>query len=295
MTIDTVLDERINGRPVPEHGVDSVSIAVRPRWWRQLMLAALFYWAYALIRDVHGLSATGLGATTQARRNGLAILRWESVLNLDVERRLQQLVLPVQWLVKAADAFYGSAHFGVTLGVFGWLLLHAPPERFRYYRNVLAVGTLIALAGFAVYPTMPPRLLPPSYGYVDTLHVVGGLWSYNDGVLEHISDPYAAMPSLHLVWAIWCVAVLWRCTHRPGRVLLVLYPLVTSAVVLVTANHWVLDLVAGLAVFLVARAVVRRLTPGRPEPAPGGGVGQRGGKYSSRSRSRVLGQVGTTT
>ncbi len=256
MTTEILTDER----------VDTVSTAVRPRWWRELWLAALFYWAYALIRDVHGVSGTDLGATAQARRNAVTVLHLESVLGLDIEHRLQQLVLPAHWLVKAADAFYGSAHFGVTLAVFGWLLFRAPPQRFRYYRNVLAAGTLIALAGFALYPTMPPRLLPPSYGYVDTLHTVGGLWSYNAGVLEHISDPYAAMPSLHMVWAVWCSAVLWRSAQRRARVLLVLYPIVTSAVVLVTANHWVLDLVAGLAVFLIAWAVVRRVTWGRLRP-----------------------------
>ena len=61
-----------------------------------------------------------------------------------------------------------------------------------------------------LYPVAPPRLAGPDTGTVDTLATVGGVWSYDHGVLERISDPYAALPSLHPAWATWCGLLLWR-------------------------------------------------------------------------------------
>lgn len=258
MASDTLRDELVDPDPSPPAPPDAP--ARRPHWWLQLLLVSAFYWLYARIRDIHGLHATDPGPTRHAYRNGLGVLHVEQWLHIDVERAMQQAVLHLSWLLRAANVFYGSAHFGVTLLVFLWLLSRNPPVRFCYWRNVLAVGTLLALVGFAIYPTMPPRLFPATFGYIDTLHSVGGLWSYNAGVLEHISDPYAAMPSLHIVWATWCSCVLWqRFGHRVRR-LLVLYPLATCLVVLVSANHWVLDLVVGWGIFLLAWGLVHALT-----------------------------------
>ena len=261
MASDTLADELVEQRPRPW---PAKRRSARPRWWFELLLVSAFYWLYARIRDLHGLHATDPGPTRHAYRNGRAVLHLEQWLHLDVERDWQRAVDHLHPLLRAGNVFYGSAHFGVTLLVFLWLLLRNRPARFYYWRNILAVGTLLALVGFALYPTMPPRLFPASYGYVDTLHAVGGLWSYNAGALEHISDPYAAMPSLHVVWATWVTAVLWSRASRQVRPLLVLYPLATCAVVVVSANHWVLDLVAGLVIFVVARALVNRLTRAWP-------------------------------
>jgi len=109
----------------------------------------------------------------------------------------------------------------------------------------------------------------------DTMDTVGGLWSYNNGVLEHISDPYAPMPSLHLVWASWVAYVLWTHTRRSERRwirwLPWLYPAFTGLVVIVTGTHWVIDLFGGVAVFglalLVATAVERWLAKRRDAQA----------------------------
>jgi hypothetical protein len=276
MASDTLRDDLVDPRPSLPPPTGAVS--ARPRWWLQLLLVSAFYWLYARIRDIHGLQATNPGPTRHAFRNGLDVLHLEQWLHIDVERDMQQAVLHLHWLLRAGNVFYGSAHFGVTLVVFLWLLFGNPPARFYYWRNVLAVGTLLALVGFALYPTMPPRLFPASYGYIDTLHSVGGLWSYNAGVLEHISDPYAAMPSLHIVWATWCSAVLWNRFGPRLQPLLVAYPLATCLVVLISANHWVLDLVVGWGIFGLAWWLVHALTrawsarPGRSVAAlPAGG------------------------
>jgi hypothetical protein len=235
----------------------------RPRWWLEIPLAIAFYAAYAQIRDWHG-SATVHAARVTARHHGFDVLRLERWLHVDWEKGAQTVFVPnVRPLVVAMNVFYGTAHFLVTVGVFLWLLFRAAPPVYRHARNVLCLGTAIGLIGFASYPTMPPRLMPAGIKTQDTMDTVGSLWSYNHGVLEHISDPYAAMPSLHIVWSSWVAYVLWLLLSRPGarrtRWLPWLYPLVTGLVVVVTGTHWVLDLFGGAVVFAIAVAAAKAI------------------------------------
>lgn len=249
-------------------------VAARPatssRWRRLAFVAAevaavvVFYLLYAYARDLHGAAsmATGAGADL-ARTHGLDVLHAEQALGIDIELPAQRWALQHPGLLRVLDGFYGAAHFPVTAGVLLWLLLARPRAVYRRWRSVLALGTLAAIAVFILFPTMPPRLLPPEHGYVDTLAVVGGFWSYNGGVVEHISDPFAAMPSLHLAWSTWCACALVAANPgRRWRWIYALYPIVTVLAVVVTGNHWVLDLVAGAALVplaMVGDRVVRAL------------------------------------
>jgi len=233
----------------------------RQRWWLEIPLAVAFYFAYAQIRDWHG-SATVHAARVTARHHGFDVLRLERWLHVDWEKGAQAVFVPnVRPLVVAMNVFYGTAHFLVTVGIFLWLLFRAAPPVYRHARNVLMLATAIALGCFALYPTMPPRLMPEAIKTQDTMDTVGSLWSYNHGVLEHISDPYAAMPSLHIAWASWVAYVLWLMLTRRGvgrlRWLTWLYPVFTSLVVVVTGTHWVLDLFGGAVVFAVAVAAAK--------------------------------------
>jgi PAP2 superfamily len=226
----------------------------RLSWWRELLLTAGFYAAYSAVRDAHGL-ATIKSGYAQALANGRRVMSAEKTVHLGWEHGIQKAALHVTWLVRAANVFYGSAHFLVTTIVLVWLFLFHK-DHYQRWRTALAVATAIALVGFLLFPVLPPRLLPSSYGFTDTLHSLGGLWSFNSGVIEHISDPFAAMPSLHLCWATWCAAALLPVLrHRWSRVLAVSYPLVTATVVVVTGNHYVLDLVGGVACFALGMAL----------------------------------------
>ena len=149
--------------------------------------------------------------------------------------------------------------------VFVGLLLFGRPEVFRRCRNVLAIGTAIGLVVFAFYPTMPPRLMPPPVKTVDTASVIGGLWNYNHGGLEHIADPYAAMPSLHIVWSGWVAYVFFSSfgLSSKWRYLFWLYPVFTGFTIIATGVHWSLDLVGGAIVLAIsiylAKAIERWL------------------------------------
>jgi PAP2 superfamily len=231
----------------------------RQRWWLEIPLAVAYYAAYAQIRDWHG--AATVHARTLARHHGYDVLHVEQWLGLDVEKGAQTVFLHVRPLVVAMDVFYGTAHFILTAGVFIWLLLRAAPAVYRHGRNVLAIGTAIGLVFFALYPTMPPRLMPAQDRTIDTMDAVGGLWSYNHGVLEHISDPFAAMPSLHILWASWVAYVIWQrlAAYRRARWLVWAYPCVTGLVIVVTGTHWVLDLLGGAVVFALGVLATRAL------------------------------------
>jgi hypothetical protein len=218
----------------------------RPHLLLELVLVPVGYLAYAAVRNARG--KTTPAKTSLAFLDAKRLIRLEQLTGLWHEHAIQKFLLRAPALIKSLDIFYATAHFVVTLVVLVFVYVWAPYE-YPKLRTALGVATVLALVGFAVFPVMPPRLLPTDRGFVDTLHQVGGLWSFKTPVIERISDPFAAMPSLHLAWASWCTVALWRAVkNRFVRVLAVLYPLASSLTVLGTANHYILDIVAGVAV-----------------------------------------------
>ena len=228
----------------------------RLRWWREVLYIAVFYSVYTLIRN-HGI-ASGSGAL--AFRNARQVIRAQGYLGIAHEETIQDLFLGWKPFIAFWDVFYGTAHFVVTVGALVYLFRRMP-ERYPLWRNTLALTTALALLGFALYPLMPPRLLPESYGFVDTLRVVGGLWSFESGAVAKVSNPYAAMPSLHMAWSGWCVFVLVPAFRRPwAKQAMMGYPLLTLFAVVVTANHYFLDAVGGAVVLASGFGLARIFT-----------------------------------
>ncbi len=215
-------------------------------------MLVLGYLAYAGVRTVNGKDESP-EAYQQALDHAYAVVDLQRALGWPTEAALQRPLLQHETFLVLVGGFYGAAHFLVTAGTAAWLLARRP-ACYRWWRNCLAAATAIAVVLFALYPTAPPRLLPlgDPERTVDTLDTVGGLWSYNHGVLEQISDPFAAMPSLHLGWATWVALAVYFSGHPSRRraAVCAVYPVLTFASVLITGTHWVLDAVAG--VFLVA-------------------------------------------
>lgn len=236
----------------------------------RLIVVVALYQLYAFARNTHG--AASLDAYDTARRHADAVVALQSAVGLPAEVAVQALVLEAEWLVRVSGAFYGSAHFLVTLGVLALLAVRLP-RHFDRRAGTLAVTTFVAVVVFAAYPVAPPRLMPPGQATMDTLAVVGGVWSYDHGVLERISDPFAALPSLHLAWATWCALVLWELgarsrRRRAWRAAAAGHLVATLLCVFVTGNHWYVDAVAGVALVAVVAAAqggVRALR--QPSPA----------------------------
>jgi hypothetical protein len=210
----------------------------RPVWWQEIAIIAFGYWLYTLGRNAIP------ERETLAYRHGRSIQHLQEFLHLDWELAVNRFVARNEWLAQAMDYYYATLHFLVTIGVMVWLFTRRP-HVYRGARTVLVGTTMLGLLGFYLYPTAPPRLLP-QYGYIDTLlkfHTWGSL--ADPGIAEH-SNQFAAMPSLHVAWALWSGIATYLCAQRLWvRLLGLLYPLGTFTVIVGTANHFVLDAVGG--------------------------------------------------
>ncbi|WP_242614194.1 phosphatase PAP2 family protein [Actinomadura roseirufa] len=256
-------------------------VLTAPPVWRELMLIVLFYTGYTLTRIVLVQDGTG-GAFAHAGD----VLRLERFLGIDSELGLNQMLLNVPWLARTANIFYATMHFIVTIGVVVWLYRYRPQE-YRWLRTSIMVATGIALLGFWLYPLAPPRFLH-SEGFVDPVTALHSLGLYASDASGSLTNQYAAMPSMHAGWALWCGFIMVKLTTRRWAKLLgVLYPATTVFVILSTANHYVLDAVAGMALIggalglswllytrcprwiLDARSRLRRRLTHRPERSSG--------------------------
>jgi hypothetical protein len=230
-----------------------------------VLYIAAFYGIYSVIRNTQGsASVSAAHAFTNARR----LISVERAVGLFHEEAVQKAFLGWRHFIQFWDLYYGTFHFVVTV-VALILLFRRFPDRYPRWRNTLAATTALALVGFAAYPLMPPRLLPATYGFVDTLRVYGGLWSFQSGPVAHVSNQFAAMPSLHFAWSSWSALVLVPMVRRPwSKAVVALYPVATLFAIVVTANHYVLDAAGGALVLAAGAAAgfaVAAATTGHPQ------------------------------
>lgn len=245
------------------------------RWWKEVLLIAVFYSLYTAARDIHGSHRE---AVKQATANARRIIDFESHLGIFHEQAVQNHFLAHRGFIEFWDGFYGSIHFLAVIAVLV-LLFWKFPERYRLWRNTLAITTGLALIGFAFFPLLPPRLLAPPFHFVDTVDTFGGLWSFENDTITDVSNLYAAMPSLHAAWSMWCAgAVVPMVRRRWARPLPLLIPLATIFCIVVTANHYFIDALGGVAVLAAAYVLALRVTPWsgrRHHRRPPDGQGQR--------------------
>jgi hypothetical protein len=241
-------------------------------WWAEIGFVLAFYFIYSTIRN------SNEGSPGVARKNAIWLMDLQSSLGINHEHSIHRWALEIRPLIIASNYFYGSLHFVVTTGVLVFLYRKFSDD-YPLFRNTIAIATGLALIGFAFWPLMPPRLLPHSYGFVDTLDKYPTFWSFNQGAVNKISNQFAAMPSVHCAWALWCTcALVPRVKHTWAKVLAILYPMGTVTAIVLTANHYFLDAVGGFAVlgvaYLLARIFTRagrreaKATTGDAEPDP---------------------------
>jgi hypothetical protein len=235
----------------------------RSRWWVEVLVVLWLCWVYDAITNLAPLRlhvAVGHAA---------GLLRLEQTLHIDPERALDRWLAGHHTLGLVLSDYYDNAHFVVTLGLLGWLWWRRA-DIYRPLRNSLVAVNLLGFVVFWLYPVAPPRMLG---GFTDVVASTHAFGSWHTGSLASHADELAAMPSLHIAWAVWCTLALWRIsTRRWVRGVAVLYPCLTAFSVLATGNHFVLDLLGGLVAMGVAAAAVgwiegRRRS--RPTPATG--------------------------
>ncbi|KUF17233.1 phosphatase PAP2 family protein [Streptomyces silvensis] len=229
---------------------------VRLRWWTELPLILLVYGAYSAGRLL------ARGDVTTAVDHGLSLLRIEKAVHLNLEHPLNRLFTAHASLGVPADFWYASLHYLVTPLILIWMF-RSKAVHYAAARTWLMVSTLIGLIGFTLMPTCPPRLLDAKHGFVDTMAQYSdwGWWGGQASAprgLGGMTNQYAAMPSLHVGWSLWCGVMLWKYGRTPlAKAVGVIYPLFTTIVVMGTANHYFLDAVAGVAVMGVGLLLVK--------------------------------------
>ncbi|MFJ9668271.1 phosphatase PAP2 family protein [Streptomyces sp. NPDC101219] len=222
----------------------------RPRLWFEILLIAVSYWTYSLVRNAVPEQKA------QALRNADWIWEVQQQLGIAVEESVNHAVNSVTWLVVGMNYYYATLHFVVTLGVLVWLY-RSHPGRYAATRLVLFATTGVALVGYYLFPLAPPRLMNGG-SFIDTVMVHQTWGSMASGNLKNMSNQYAAMPSMHIGWSVWCGLTVFALASVPWvRVLGLLYPALTLVVIVATANHFWLDAVGGVLCLSFGYAVAR--------------------------------------
>ena len=210
----------------------------RPNLLLELLLIRVVYSAYAQVR----LAATA--GRPLAEEHGRQIHAIEQWLHIDIELWVNHTVVEITWLREFFDYYYSTFHFIVPLAILGVLYARRPAD-YRWARTSIGFATVLALVGFWLYPLAPPRLMP-GLGFIDTIHGVQDFAKPDYGTLTGVTNQYAAMPSLHFGWSLWCgVVIVILAPKLWMKALGLLHPLFTIAAIVATANHWVLDAVGG--------------------------------------------------
>lgn len=249
--IKTIL-KRSNDRKT-DSSIPSMNLKTGMKWWLEIALILIFYLIYSFARNQFGSASV---SARKAFENAEIIIDLEKSIGTFKELQIQNFFIEWEWFIQFWNVFYGTFHFGVTIFALVWLYIKFP-SKYSQQRFFLLSSTGTALIGFSLFPLMPPRLLSNcgefgacltgTYPFVDTLSDIGGLWSFDSGTMQKVSNQFAAMPSLHFAWSLWCALALYPVLKsRTTKLLICLYPAATTFSVIVTANHYWIDILGGV-------------------------------------------------
>ena len=197
-------------------GLRFIEARLLPRGWLDLIRQILLFGGALLVYDfVRGLVSDGnpykpFGDATR-------IIDIERTLHVFIEPSIQEWAMNKHWLMDGVDWTYLNAHFIVTFAVLAFIYLRRN-DSFYFVRNMFMIAMAIALVGYWLYPTAPPRLMP-EWGFTDAISqfVTGGTGSIDFGPTKEFVNFYAAVPSMHVCFA---VMIGGRCMARvlaPGQ------------------------------------------------------------------------------
>jgi membrane-associated phospholipid phosphatase len=218
---------------------------------REVAIGLGMYAIYLLVRT----AVVNDSGRAQARQNAERIVVAERRLRIHVEPELQQMLLPRTRLIAVLNVAYAVANVGLTVGWLVRLFFRRRPE-FHRLRRAAVLTTLGAQPVFLLFPTAPPRTLDH---FVDTIAEVSG-FDLDSGLIAKLYDPIAAMPSIHVAYAVVTATGIAETSRSPlARRLAPAYPPLVALTVLATANHYVLDAVAGAALGFTGLRLAREL------------------------------------
>ena len=237
------------------------SVSARlPRGWGDLGRQIVILVGVDLVYEV----ARGLADSKRADAiaHGQWIIDFERSTHTFIEADVQ-LFFSANWVVDFANQIYLNAQFSIALGFLVWLYLFRN-ESYYFVRNMFVVSMGLAVLGYTLYPTAPPRMFP-QYGFVDTINDFSNV-NHDSGLAKILINPYAAVPSMHCAFAMMIgVTGVRLCRHWVSKVSWACWPLLVSWVTIVTANHYWVDAALGWMVALCAALAAQRLAQVRPE------------------------------
>jgi membrane-associated phospholipid phosphatase len=214
----------------------------------------IFVLADLLYETVRGIAESNQAVPFQ---NARTLVSTEKSLHFFVEQSIQSWAMGHRFVIDFANFMYVNSHFVITTTALVWLYLRHN-DRFYFVRNMFVVAMGVALVGYLLLPTAPPRFFP-ELGFVDTLSYYVNV-KHDSGLVTLFFNPYAAVPSMHVAFALLIAGPAMLVVKRKVfKALWVLYPFVVTFVVVVTGNHWIMDALAGAAVAATAAIVSARV------------------------------------
>jgi len=226
-----------------------------PHGWgdlgRQIGLLVLVDLAYETVRGV------ATGQRDIAFAHGQAIIDLERATGTFFEPAMQAFFIQASWLTDFANQVYMNSQFAIVVSFFFWVYFFRN-DAYCFIRNMFIVSMGLALVGYTLYPTAPPRFFP-EYGFVDTINDFSSV-NHDSALVKQFINPYAAVPSMHCAFAAmigFSGARLSR--YAASRAFWIAWPLLVAWVVVVTGNHYWADIALGWAVAATAALVAHRL------------------------------------
>lgn len=225
---------------------------------RELAIALGAYGLYSLVRGLFG------GSLIEARENAAGLIDLEQRLGIFVERDIQRFFVDHHLGMAFWNLFYPASQV-VVLPLTLFLVYRYRRSAYPFIRNLAILSWCGGLVWYALQPMAPPRLAGVATDTVTNQTFV----DLQHPLLQAFYNPVAAMPSLHVGMAPVVAWALWRLTpYRSTRILGLAYPLLVATAIVVTGNHYLLDIAGGLAVVLPAAALARFLTGPAPVARP---------------------------
>jgi PAP2 superfamily len=242
------------------HAKEWIEAKLLPRGWADVLRQiALFVGAFLLYDLVRGLVLGG--NLYKPFGDAMKIIDLERALHIFIEPSIQAWAENKHVLIDVLDWAYLNGHFFITLGAMAFIYFRRN-DSFYFVRNVLLISMAIALVGYWLYPTAPPRLMP-EWGFTDSVSQfvgAGTVGHWDNTPAGAFANAYAAVPSMHVCFAViigWTMARL--VAHRAAKLAWLAYPLLVTFVVVATANHFLIDVFLGILTAGVATGLAQRL------------------------------------
>jgi hypothetical protein len=233
---------------------------ILPRGWRDFLWQLLLFAIVDVVYEV--TRALSEGSIVAAFAHARDIVSWERALGIFTELDVQSWAIQRHWALDLANLTYFHAHFAVTTAFLFWLYLRRN-RHYYFIRNAVFAADAIALAGYTIFPTAPPRMLP-SLGFIDTLARFSSL-NHQSNLIADLANPFAAVPSVHTCYALLIAAsCFFLVRRRPLRAAWLFYPVLIVFSIVATANHFWLDAAFGAALAVASVAIAWGIERRRP-------------------------------